>query len=86
MNKIIGKNNTLEIVPNFVQDINIKGNNYKCVLNSISKNLHMNSIYINRIEKFHWFYTFKILDAPIKKIIFEIDYNDKLIKTITNGN
>ncbi len=84
MNKIIGKNNTLEIVPHLVQDINIKSDNYKCVLNSISKNLHMNSMFINRVEKFHWFYIFKILDAPIKKIIFEIDYNDKLIKTTIN--
>jgi len=45
----------------------------------IEKNLQQPSKWIDKLEKWHWIYTFIYLDT--KEIIkFEFDYNDKFIK------
>lgn len=71
--KLIGKNNTL-LVTNEIQELNGK----KCKLHSTTKNQHVNSIFINGVEKFHWIYKFNYLCGGGFSI--EIDYNDNVVK------
>ena len=71
--KLVGKNNTL-LVNNEVQDFN----NKKCKLHSTTKNQHVNPIFINGIEKFHWIFKFKYLCGG--GFTIEIDYNDNIVK------
>jgi len=71
--KLIGKNNTLFV--NFqIQELNGK----KCKLHSTTKNQHVNSIFINGIEKYHWIFKFKYLCGGGFSI--EIDHNDNIVK------
>ena len=71
--KLIGKKNTLFV--NFeVQEIN----NKKCQLHSTTKNLHVNSIWVNGVEKFHWFYTFRYTCGG--GFTIEINHYDNIVK------
>lgn len=71
--KLICKNNTL-LVTLEVQDFN----NKKCKLHSVTKNQHVNSIWVNGVEKFHWIFKFKYLCGG--GFTIEIDYNDNIVK------
>ena len=52
-------------------------------LSGTEKNLQHPSKWIDKVEKWHWIYTFIYLDT--KEIIkFEFDYNDKFLKICTS--
>ena len=71
--KLIGKNNTL-LVTNEIQELNGK----KCKLKYTTKNQHVNSIWVNGVENFHWIFKFKYLCGG--SFTIEIDYNDNIVK------
>jgi len=71
--KLIGKNNTL-LVTLETQEINGK----QCQLKSTTKNLHVNSIWVNGVEKFHWIYKFKYLCGG--GFTIEINHYDNIVK------
>lgn len=71
--KLIGKNNTLLV--NFeIQELNGK----QCQLHSTTKNLHVNSIWVKGVEKFHWIYKFKYLCGG--GFTIEINHYDNIVK------
>ena len=80
--QIIGKNNTLNVV-NDIQNINIKGKDYKCRLISVSKDLEVLPKWIDKVERFNWIYKFKIFECEFKYILFTLGYDDQIIKTDT---
>lgn len=71
--KLIGKNNTLLV--NFeIQELNGK----QCQLHSTTKNQHVNSIWVNGVEKFHWIFKFKYLCGG--GFTIEINHYDNIVK------
>lgn len=78
--QIIGKNNTLNIV-NEIQNINIKGKDYKCRLISVTKCDEVKSKWIDKVECFNWIYKFKIFECEFKYILFTLGYENQIIKT-----
>lgn len=71
------KGSIIKIVPNEIQTSS-KGISF--IYKSITKNQHVNSIFVNGIEKFHWIYKFEYLNFTEKGFSIEIDYNDNIIK------
>ena len=82
--QIIGKNNTLNVV-NDIQNINIKGKDYKCRFISVSKDLEVLPKWIDKVERFNWIYKFKIFECEFKYIYFTLGYENQIIKTDTTS-
>jgi hypothetical protein len=82
--QIIGKNNTLNVNLE-VQDINIKGKDYKCRLISVSKDLEVLPKWIDKVECYNWIYKFKIFECEFKYILFTLGYENQIIKTDTKN-
>ena len=78
--QIIGKNNTLNVNLE-VQDINIKGKDYKCRLVSVSKNEEFNPKWIDKVECYNWIYKFKVFKCEYKYILFYLGYENEITKT-----
>jgi len=57
-----------------IQEINGK----QCKLHSTTKNQHVNSIWVNGVEKFHWIYKFKYLCGG--GFTIEINHYDNIVK------
>ena len=71
------KGSIIKIVPNEIQT---SSNGISFIYKSITKNQHVNSIWVNGVEKFHWIYKFEYLNFTEKGFSIEIDYNDNIIK------
>ena len=82
--QIIGKNNTLNVI-NDIQNINIKGKDYKCRLISVTKCDEAKSKWIDKVECFNWIYKFKIFECEFKYILFTLGYENEIIKTDTTS-
>lgn len=76
MEKIILPNKT-EILITDEPQIGTKGDRFR--LSGISKNIERPSIWLNRMEHWHWIYHFRYLDK-FGGFMVEIDYYDNFFK------
>lgn len=67
--------NIYKIIPNEIQT-SLKGVKFK--YKSITKNQHVNSIWVNGVEKWHWIYKFEYIDFSKKGFTIEIDYYNEI--------
>lgn len=70
------KNTTINL--NAETQISPNGREFR--LSSISKNAQLPSKWIDRVEKWHWIYTFIYLDGGF--FSFEFDYNENFIRKL----
>ena len=75
MEKLVLKSGTLKL--NFEVQTTPKGRPIRW--SGLRKNLQMPTKWINRLEHWHWIYTFIFLDQEGGFLEIEIDYNNKII-------
>ena len=68
----------LSIKLNFDTQISKLGRSFR--QSGLKKNSQLPSKWIDKVEKWHWIYSFKYLDEKGGFFEVEIDYNDKFVK------
>lgn len=68
------------IIKIVIHEIQETSKGVKFVYKRISKNMHVNSIWVNGVEKWHWIYRFEYLNFSKSGFMIEVDHHDNICK------